>query len=487
VKTLRNVDGVHANTFPPSYQPENSLIGHLEFMVKHERIHLEFLARLFAKTGPEDIAAWVLNEPSGRYSRRLGWFYEWLTGEQLSVPDTTNAPYVNALETDRYWTAALKPKLNSRWHVRDNMPGTPDYCPMVVLTDPVRTALRAADIQGAFDGLKKEFGADLLLRSAVWLTIKESRSSFEIEGERDVKKTERFAIAMEKYVGNLPDVLSRDELELLQREILGERAIHYGIRQSPIFVGQVARFQQIVHYVAPPDSMLASMLTGLRACDVRTQGSNPLVRAAVLSFAFVYIHPFSDGNGRMSRFLINDVLRKDGVIEEPFVLPVSATIVKDQAAFDRILDRFSAPFRRRYSASWRFGKETKYPDGEVSNFEFDEYQDAEFAWKYIDVSDHVAYMADVVNRTVIEEMHEEATYLRRHLQARSRLNELIQGSDNTLDRIIRSVGQTQRISGSLAADYPILEDEALANQVVQAVLGALEGETNVPSDQTEAS
>jgi len=33
-----------------------------------------------------------------------------------------------------------------------------------------------------------------------------------------------------------------------------------------------------------------------------------LVRAAVVSFAFVFIHPFMNGNGRLSRFLIHHCL-----------------------------------------------------------------------------------------------------------------------------------------------------------------------------------
>lgn len=35
--------------------------------------------------------------------------------------------------------------------------------------------------------------------------------------------------------------------------------------------------------------------------------------SAVASFGFVYIHPLADGNGRVHRFLINDVLRRDEV------------------------------------------------------------------------------------------------------------------------------------------------------------------------------
>lgn len=36
------------------------------------------------------------------------------------------------------------------------------------------------------------------------------------------------------------------------------------------------------------------------------------MRSAVAAFGFVYIHPLADGNGRVHRFLVNDILRRDG-------------------------------------------------------------------------------------------------------------------------------------------------------------------------------
>jgi len=469
-KTLREANGFHNNTFPKSYEPNGTLAGHLEFMFKHERIHLEFLSRLFERVGGKEIADWAVREPKGQYSRRTAWLYEWLTGRRLDAPDVTNAPYVDALEPERYWTAKQGVNIQ-RWRVRDNMPGTKEYCPMVLLSDAVRSAVARTDVRGSLLGLEEEFGKDLLLRSAVWLTVMESRSSFEIEGEHEPKRIERFAIAMERFLGQVPDLFGED-LEPLQKEILGERAVHYGLRQAPIFVGQTTRFQQIAHYVGPHFEVVPAMLQGLRHCAERTFGFQPLVRAAVLSFAYVYLHPLSDGNGRVSRFIVNDVIRSEGIVPPPYVLPVSVLIMKDRTAYDRILDVFSQPFRQRYSKSWRFTKDITYPDGQVSNLEFDEYTDANHAWKYLDLSDHVLYVADVVAATLSQEMHQEASYLRKNLRARNRLNEVIEAGDNALDRIIRSIVKNCQITGAIKAEFPLLEDHDLGTQAIRAVLDA---------------
>ena len=77
-----------------------------------------------------------------------------------------------------------------------------------------------------------------------------------------------------------------------------------------------------------------------------------MLRATVLSFGFVYIHLMSDGNGCISRFLVNDVLRWDKAISVPFILPVSSIItssVVNRRGYNQVLELFSRPFMRHYA------------------------------------------------------------------------------------------------------------------------------------------
>ena len=77
------------NQYQAVYRPTDSFAGHFEFGLKYEEIHLEFFARLFAACGPEPLEQWCRAEPFGQYARRAGFFYEWLTGHRLDVPDLT--------------------------------------------------------------------------------------------------------------------------------------------------------------------------------------------------------------------------------------------------------------------------------------------------------------------------------------------------------------------------------------------------------------
>ena len=64
----------------------------------------------------------------------------------------------------------------------------------------------------------------------------------------------------------------------------------------------------------------------------------------MLAFGFVYIHPLADGNGRVHRFLFNDILRRDGVLPESVILPISSVIAEsssEQQRYAQLLDDVS--------------------------------------------------------------------------------------------------------------------------------------------------
>jgi hypothetical protein len=469
--------GFSREIYPSQFRPSPTIPDHLTFALKHEAIHLEFLSRLFQLIDPAILETWIRDEPTGSFARRAGFLYEWLTGRALNVPDASAGNYVAMLPEDKYLTAS-QPVNQPRWRVRDNLPGTPDFCPMVLRTQYVQ-AVEAYDCAKELNALELEYGAGLLMRSAVWLTIKESRASFAIEHEeKQIDRVKRFATAMERRCGQGDDPLTANALLELQSDIIG-RATRYGMRKSPVFVGHASGYAEIVDYVAPHWTQTGAMLQGLRQFLDRTRNRSSIVRAAVTSFGFVYIHPMADGNGRISRFLVNDVLRRDQAIPAPFILPISATITdttRARAGYDRTLEQFSRPLLHRYKNSYVFGKEVVHEDGVLSNFHFDAYDDALPAWKYPDLTAHAEYLGEVIQMTIRDEMPKEARYLRNLERAREGVKNWLEGPNIEIDRMIRSISQggAWRVSNKLAKEFPDLADEEVARNVVQAIQEAFE-------------
>ncbi len=476
-RTSQVEDGFRWETYPENMRPAPNFAANLQFHLRHEVPHLEFLARLFAKLGPDPVQAWVNAEPTGQYARRAAFLYEWLSGGQLQVPARLGGNYADVIDSDVMLGASAERVVKvQRWRVNDNLPGTPYFCPLLVKTEALKAAA-GLDVEQLFRQLTEEFGEELLLRAAAWMTLRESRASFSIEGEADsATRIQRFADVMARRTGQGELPLGDAALAALQQEILGAvtTLARLGIRQSPVFVGEMVRYQEVVHYVAPPASDLPQMLDGLRVFLARTEGQSPVLRSAVGAFAFIYIHPLADGNGRVHRFLINDILRRDGVLPDPVILPVSAVITDDageRRAYDRVLDLVSRPLMDSLRDQVEFAStRTTYPDGVVSNFIFNAPDQARPLWRYPDLGAHVVFMSKLIGRTMTEQMREESRYLRSHLKARIAIKEIVEMPDHQADRLLRSIEQNKgALSNVLAKEIPVLTRPEVWAAISEAV------------------
>ncbi len=138
----------------------------------------------------------------------------------------------------------------------------------------------------------------------------------------------------------------------------GQQATRYGMRRSPVFVGEVDGSTEIVRYIAPHWD---DAPTCCRACAIApgARSAPRLCCGSGCRSVSSTSTPLPDANGRVSRFLINDVLRRDGASLHRSILPISATItssVIDRRSYDQVLDVLSpahAPVCRRLGAGSR--------------------------------------------------------------------------------------------------------------------------------------
>ena len=481
-RSSRESDDWRLETYPASYRPDPSIVGHLEFGLKHEDINLEWLSRLFAVIEPRLLEDWIRRVPAGAYARRAGFLYEWLTARTLDLP-VVKGNFVDAIDADKYFTRTT-PSKNRRWRINDNLPGTPACCPLIRLTDTLQQAI-ALDVPQALADLDQQYGANLLMRSATWLTFNESRASFQLEREVDRKNDiRRFAAVLGTHCGSIDEPLGASALATIQREILGDRALRTGLRRSPVFIGRGAHFDAThVMYIAPHWDDCPALLAGLKTFEENTRpamssASASLIRAAAIAFAFVYIHPMADGNGRIHRFLINDTLSRDGVTPPGVVLPVSSAIAGsslNRGEYDKTLDAISMPMMRRYTVDYRMGPPILREDGVTSELEFDQYKDALHLWRYPDLTQHVRYIAAMIAQTIMVDMPEEAAFLARHDEAMRRLKRTWEMPDVDAERIVRSLRENQgTITNLLRREYAIVfKDPRAAQEVVEAVMSAL--------------
>ncbi|MHC8341254.1 Fic family protein [Pseudomonas sp. HLT2-19-2] len=120
------------------------------------------------------------------------------------------------------------------------------------------------------------------------------------------------------------------------------RLIHVGAlrRDEPMQVVSGRLDRPTVHFEAPPRLGLERQLDTFLAwfeTSHRQAGLDPLLRAGIAHFWFVTLHPFDDGNGRLTRTL-TDLALAQGEAQAIRFYAMSASILEDRAGYYRVLE-----------------------------------------------------------------------------------------------------------------------------------------------------
>jgi Fic/DOC family protein len=396
----------------PRHAPDENLGAHLTFALKWEGVDLSVLAALAHALPADDIAAIVRAAPAGQYTRRLWFLWEWLTRSTLDVPNSDAKRSIVPVLDPEHQVSLATGEVSARHRVRNTLPGTPDFCPLVRRTEPI---VRAQGL--ALDARARQVIArthpDVLARAAAFLQLSDSRASFAIEHERPSRdRAHRWAQAIARAGATS---LSSETLTDLQRIVIGDdRFVPLGFRAEGGFVGahdRITRDPLPEHISARADD-LPSLVHGVVAYDarVREHGMDPVAAAAALSFGFVYIHPFVDGNGRLHRWLIHHTLAAMGYTPPAVVFPVSATMLREIGRYRLVLESYSR--RLLPCIDWR---PTATRNVEVLNATGDYY-------RYFDATAHAAFLYECVEQSVMQDLPAEVAYL----EAYDRFTDMVQ-------------------------------------------------------------
>lgn len=434
MRTVHELGGVTRHEYPAQYSPEPDVVGHLEFALKHEYVDLCLLRDVFLICGAAPIEAAIRARPTGRYTRLLGFFYEFTTGQTLDPTLKIGGNYVDALASEDCFVAPT-PRRNKRWRVWDNLLGDSRYCPMVRRTQTIVDSL-AMPLQEELRGLVADFPPELFQRASEYLYLKETRSTYGIEHEAmpPADRSRRF-VALLRSAGeaSLISLLSESELVKRQNLIVDPRYAVRAFRDKHNYVGeQRPDYSQRLHYVCPPPQWMGSLMAGLAHSAQRSTGLPALVQAAMVAFGFVFIHPFEDGNGRLHRFLIHDQLHRGGFVAANVMLPVSATMLRHMPDYDAALERYSRPLLDGW-LTWEIDDEGALT---ITNPE-----QVEGYYRYPDLTGQTEYLIRTVALSIREDFAEELHFLRGYDTARATVREIVDLPDRRLDLLLRLLHQ----------------------------------------------
>ena len=257
--------------------------------------------------------------------------------------------------------------------------------------------------------------------------MSETESSFAIESEKPTtSKTQAFAQLLQQAHDNTP--VTEDYLVELQNLAVTnplDRDVQFRIQQN--WLRGPGRGVLGITYVPPsPDLVPELMQSIMDLVNDPSPGQSALVIGALTSFAFVFVHPFMDGNGRLSRFLFHKAVCKSEVLQQGLVLPISVAMKRNEAHYLQALKSFSAPARRLWEVTML----------DEEHFDFSFKGDA-FIYRYWDATPCVEFGLRMAEQSLETDLRQETDYLQKYDAIWHQVNERIDLNSNALSLLVR--------------------------------------------------
>jgi len=437
--------------YPKVYQPADGIIGQLRFALRYEPLDMGVYKAAFKKIEKKELESWVQSEPNGIFARRAWYLYELLTGGTFDLQDLTSGPYIDLLDQDLHIVGP--PARIRRQRIFDNLLGNKDYCPLIRRTEKLQADFKNNQTERA-QALVSEVEPAVLKRAVHYLFTKETKSSFAIEGEAPSKdRTERFVAALMR--AETFDPTKKEPFIQLQNSIVDARYAQQDWRDIQVYVGEtLPDYSEQVHFVCPRPQDVGSLMDGWmqmmnRLLDPQST-VHPVCAAAAAAFGFVFVHPFIDGNGRIHRFLIHNVLAKKAFTPKGVLFPVSAAMLRDMAAYDRALEAFSVsihPF-----VNYNMNAEHQMT---VLNDTVDFY-------RYFDATLQTEYLFTCIDDTISRDLKTELEFLKFFDSAVKSVMEIVDMPNQRAALIVRLIHQNKgKLSKSERQIFSELTDEEI--------------------------
>jgi hypothetical protein len=453
--------GVTKKTYPSKYWPGDTLGDHLEFALKYDGTNLAILSSVFHVAHRVEFQEYVESKPRGKYARRLWFLYELLTGSTLSVDDLKTGGYLDLLDPEQYFTVTV-PRQVQRQKINDNLLGDVGFCPTIRRTEVLR-GFQEADLTERCKKVVSGYSPELLKRALSYLYTRETKSSFEIEHIKlNSTRTERFIAMLQ--LAEKEDFCEKAHLIDLQNRIVDPRFQEPDYRKVQNYVGETVAWQrEKVHFACPKPEDLGSLMGGLIAAHERMDkgGVPPVVHAAAIAYGFVFLHPFEDGNGRIHRFLIHNILARQGFTPEGIMFPVSASMLKNPTDYDASLEAFSRPLMPL----------VEYSLGENGRMTVE--NDTARWYAYIDMTPQAEVLFRFIEHTIDTELVKELSFLAKYDETKKAIQDVVDMPDRKIDLFIRfCLENNGRLSArKRSSQFDFLSDDEIA-RMEQAIQGA---------------
>jgi hypothetical protein len=411
-----------------------TVLDHVLFALKHESLRLDLLHEALKLVPAEELAGALEEQRLGAYLRRAAFVWEKANGRALPLPwDSTGGNYIDFFEPHAYYTGPQWER-SRKYRVNFNGIGPYEFCPVVA-----RNAALEQRGQAVLERLRTwandAQNLDVLDRVMSWAYLSETRDSYAIENETPAPDKERaFLQAMEQLRDRRP--LSEEYLVDLQNLVITSAIKQeFAFRHEQNWLQRGGHGVLAVRYLPPPPAQVDALMDGLmRMANAREGNVPPLVKAALVSFGFVFVHPFMDGNGRLSRLLAHHSLSYQEALPtvngNPAILPLSVAIKRNEADYLAALESFSRPARQLWDVTYVAENEFL--------FDFRSSPQVYAHWSGLTAVDFVTRCAE---QALEQSLVDETTFLQAYDQAYAQIDRAFDLPNRTINLLIQWIRQ----------------------------------------------
>ena len=432
-------------------------LDHLLFALKHEGLEMQSAILALKKIDGAEVAEAFTKSPSSSYIRQAGYLWELANQSQLGGIPAAQGGYELLFDPNEFITSDVHIR-SPQWRIVFNGLGSPEFCPTVRRTSALQALLdqRILDAAADFvDGLPQS----VLDRAVRWAYLSETRGSYQIEREMPTESKEQ-AFAALLAQAHETQLITEDYLAGLQQIAVTNRLLHaHEFRNEQNWLrGPLPGVLGVTYVPPPPDQMMKLMRNIMNMANAAFAGGgggakmgiDPIVMGAVVSCAFVYAHPFMDGNGRLSRFLFHRMVCGSGQLKSGLVLPISVAMKRNEAEYLQTLQAFSKPAREAWEVTWI--------DGDHFDLQF---KGEPEVYQYWDATAAAEFGLRMAQEALDKDLRSEGDYLARYDRVHAAVNGAIDMGSNDMALLVQLAIQNagvipnNRIRQYVAKGHPL--------------------------------